>query len=71
MTNTHEMPANVTGSVFEYDGRGKRQAGMDVDSINGMLSTSKVWPKTYHQWVGADGRQAWAKNGRRIDAPSF
>ncbi len=57
------------GDCYEYHANGRRLRGTDRMTIDGMIELSRQWPETYHQYVGTNGYQPWAKAGREI-APS-
>jgi hypothetical protein len=54
------------GNTYEYDTTGRRLPGTDRGTIDYMVSLSQQWPETYHQYVGPDGYETWAHNGREI-----
>ncbi len=54
------------GNCYEYRTNGTRMAGTDRMTIDGMLRLSKDWPYTYHQYIGTNDYQTWAKGGREI-----
>lgn len=56
------------GNCYEYDETGRRLAGTDRQTIDGMVALSALWPTTWHQYVGPTGYVTWARGGREVGA---
>lgn len=60
------VPTGDIGNCYEYRTDGKRLASTDRLTIDGMIEYSRLWPETWHQYVGPNGYQTWAKSGREV-----
>lgn len=54
------------GNLYEYTSSGRRLVGTDRGTIDDMISLSRSWPETWHQYVGTNGYETWARAGREI-----